>query len=185
MFANIPNMATSFDNMQLTMGYDQNTKEETTETLNNIIMIPVAIGFFFVTEPLLLVFVLRMFNELEHMLDLMAKLDDQTKQEASKLLKRDSGEEEQNEKLSDTAIPVAENAIFMGQAFATNVGSPNACVAFPGPLDFFVYFKLTMGGELVIMYRDTSKKLSAAVAHCEDLAKDENVKCSRVRVSSK
>ena len=101
-FANIPNMATSFDNMQLTMGYDQNTKEETTETLNNIIMIPVAIGFFFVTEPLLLVFVLRMFNELEHMLDLMAKLDDQTKQEASKLLKRDSGEEEQNEKLSDT-----------------------------------------------------------------------------------
>ena len=90
-----------------------------------------------------------------------------------------------HEKLSDTAIPVAENAIFMGQAFATNVGSPNACVAFPGPLDFFVYFKLTMGGELVIMYRDTSKKVSAAIAHCEELAKEENVKCSRVKVSSK
>ena len=101
-FANVPNMAESFDNMQLTMGDDQTTKKQATEKLNNLILIPVAIGFFFVTEPLLLLFVVRMFNELEHMRRLMANLDDQTKLESSKLLKRESVEEEQNEKLADT-----------------------------------------------------------------------------------
>ena len=86
-----------------------------------------------------------------------------------------------HEKLSDATIPVAENAIFTGQLFATGLGKV-ATVAFPGPLDFFVYFKVTMAEELVVMHREMAKGLSPAIAHCEALTNEEDIKCSIVKV---
>lgn len=104
--ANIPYMATSFDTMQATMAADQETKKIQTEKLNNLILIPGAVGFFLVTEPFLLFFLLKMFKELNFMLKLMQNLDDQTKQEASRLLRKDSVEDDQNDKLADATKSV-------------------------------------------------------------------------------
>ena len=110
--ANIPYMATSFDAMQASMAADQETKKNKAETLNNLILFPVAIGFFLVSEPFLLFFLVKIFKELKLMLTLMKNLDDQTKQEASKLLRKDATEEDQTEKLADTTETVGLNKAF-------------------------------------------------------------------------
>lgn len=86
-----------------------------------------------------------------------------------------------NEKLSDPSILVAENSIFLGQWFASNVAS-SASVAFPGPMDYSIYFRTSVSDETVVMCKDPCKDISKRIENCKELEKPENVKRICVRV---
>ncbi|OHT07620.1 Adenylate and Guanylate cyclase catalytic domain containing protein [Tritrichomonas foetus] len=114
---NIPNMAEVFETLQESMAVDQTAqKKNTDKTLFNII-IPVSIGYFLLTEPLLFIFLTKMLRELNYLLELMKSVDDQSKNEASNFFKRELETEDTNDRLAAASNRGISSATFYFSIF--------------------------------------------------------------------
>ena len=128
-FYNVPNINESFDTLTYDIVNEQMNRRDDTEHENYLILIIICVIYTVLTIPLLIVFTFKLKSELGGMLTMMRGIDDDTKNEATKLLKEIPGQEENdpsNEQLTNGKVRPSElvvlfvitlligNALFIG-----------------------------------------------------------------------
>jgi len=98
--SNYQSMYSAFDMVRDSMDDYQNSLRTTFVTTNTKMIIPMCIVFFLLTEPFLFVFMYKSFSRLQVMLSMMSGVDDQTKIEATKPLRRDYSSDEEGERVT-------------------------------------------------------------------------------------